>query len=229
MKKSFKLYFSIWAIILALFNLIVFIVPGDGKYTVTFWIGYALITLTFLGQLICAHVALKSDNAKKLFLNLSLLQTGYIALFASFIAGGICMLIPVLPYWIGAIVCAIVLAINVLALAMASAASDAVEQTDKKIQTQTVFIRTLTVDAESLLACVSNSEIREPCKKVYEALRYSDPMSNDALSDTEAQIALFFSDFKEAVIENRLDDTKAIAAKLLALIGERNKKCKLLK
>ena len=70
MKKVFKFYSIIWAVLLALFNVISFVSvgwAGISKYTPSFWIGYAFITLSFIGQIVCAYFALKDNDIKKTF------------------------------------------------------------------------------------------------------------------------------------------------------------------
>ena len=111
MKKAFKYYFAIWATLLALFNVLAFVSvgwAGQEKYTTSFWIGYVFISLCFLGQLGCAYYAFKDSNLTKVFYGIALYQASYRGLILSFIAGGLCMIISPLPYWIGVIVCAVV-------------------------------------------------------------------------------------------------------------------------
>lgn len=68
MKKLFKNYVIIWAILFAVFNIICFVAPskvaGMSKFGGAFWAGYICITLAFLGQLVCAYVAFKADTLK---------------------------------------------------------------------------------------------------------------------------------------------------------------------
>ena len=100
MKKSFKLYLIAWAALLALFNVIAFISVGwadQEKYTASFWVGYIFITIMFIGQLGCSYMAFKADTAQKLFYNISLIRTSYAGLIASFIFGGLCVLISPMP------------------------------------------------------------------------------------------------------------------------------------
>lgn len=232
MKKNFKFYLISWAVVLALFNVIVFVVPSIPtleKYTASFWIGYVFITITLIGQLICAYVALKDDSSKKLFYSISLVRTSYIGLIVSFVVGSLCMLFSPLPYWVGTILCAIVLAINIIAVMKATVAINEVERIDEKIETQTAFIKVLIVDAESLVARAKSETIKSECKKVYEAIRYSDPMSSDALASVEAQITIQFHALSQAVEGDDVDLVVAIVKDLRALIGDRNKKCRLLK
>lgn len=232
MKKVFRFYSAVWAILLAIFNVISFVSVGWAgipKYTPSFWIGYVFITLSFIGQIVCAYFALKDDDIKKTFYNVSLISTSYTGLILSFIFGGLCMLISPLPYWVGMILCAIVLGFNVIAVVKATAAIDIVSGIDKKMKESTLFIKSLTVDAENLISRAKSENIKAECKKVYEAVRYSDPMSNSALASIESEITIKFSNFSGAVVSDDFDVVAKSSKELVILIGERNKKCKLLK
>lgn len=232
MKKVFKFYSVIWAVLLALFNVISFVSvgwAGISKYTPSFWIGYAFITLSFIGQIVCAYFALKDNDIKKTFYNVSLIAVSYTGLILSFVFGGLCMIISLLPYWVGILLCAIVLGINVIAIIKASAVVDIVSSIDEKAKESTFFIKSLTVDAESLMSRAKSETIKAECKKVYEAIRYSDPMSNGALVSIESEITIKFSNFSDAVVSDKFNVASECATELVILIDERNKKCKLLK
>lgn len=232
MKKRFNSYAIIWIVLLVLFNVIAFVSPeldGIEKYTASFWIGYALTTVTFLGQLACAWFALKEDNATKLFYKVSLISTSYTGLVITSVVGGLFMLLAPLPAWIGAIVCCIVLAVNVLSVVKAEMAIEEVERIDNKVKQQTFFIKSLTVDAQSLMARAKSEDVKNECKKVYEAVRYSDPMSNDALGSVESEITVRFAKLSEAVVANDPVAVSEFANELIILVNDRNSKCALLK
>ena len=139
------------------------------------------------------------------------------------------MLISPLPYWVGVIVCAIVLVANVLSVIKAAAAIDEIERVDTKVKTQTFFIKSLTVDADTLMASAKSEAVKAECRKVYEAIRYSDPMSNDALSSVESQITGKFAALSDVVQANDPAAVAELANEVVVLVGDRNKKCKLLK
>ena len=71
--------------------------------------------------------------------------------------------------------------------------------------------------------------MKTECKKVYEAVRYSDPMSNDALSVIEAKITVKMDELSSAVGADDAAKAKEIADELVILVGDRNKKCRTLK
>lgn len=228
MKKNFKYYMIAWGLLIALFNLITFIIPGDSKFTNSFWCGYVFIMVSFVGQLVCSLMVFKQDEHRKAFWNINLLCSSVIGLAMSFIAGAICMIVA-FPYWISIIICAIVLVINILALVKARVAVDVVESVDKKLKEKTFFIKSLTVDAETLMESVKSASVKAECRKVVEVIKYSDPMSNDALSSVEGQIALKFADFSDAVKADDAEKVASLAKEIVVLVGDRNRKCRLLK
>lgn len=232
MKKVFKNYAVIWAVLLVVFNVIAFASPGwitHEKYTVSFWIGYVFITLAFLGQLACAYVAFKAENLTKLFYNLPLFSLSYTGLIVSFLVGGLCMLISPLPYWVGAVVSVAVLALAAIAVVKASAAAEIVESVDQKVKVQTAFMRSLTADAEILIASARSEEAKAACKKVYEAVRYSDPMSHEGLAQIESELSKRFSEFAEAVKADDTEQIKLGQSEMEILVSNRNRMCKELK
>lgn len=232
MKKAFKFYSAIWFVLFVLFNVIAFVSVGwteIEKYTPSFWIGYIFITVAFIGQIICTYFALKDNDLKKTFYNISLISTSYTGLILSFIFGGLCMIISPLPYWVGIIFCAIVLGFNVIAVVKATAAIDIVSGIDEKVKESTLFIKSLTVDAENLISRAKSENIKAECKKVYEAVRYSDPISNGSLTSIESDITIKFSKLSDAVVSEDAESVVILADEIIILLGDRNKKCKLLK
>ena len=232
MKKGIKFYLPCWAIALAVFNVITFAVPSTvnvNKFTPSFWIGYAFITLMFIAQLVCSMVFFKQKTKEKRFLNIPMSSLSYTALLVSIIIGAVTMAVPFIPYWVGIILDVLLVTFYAVAIISSKAAADAIENMDSKVKTQTIFIKSLTVDAESLLVQSKSDETKAIAKRVYEAIRYSDPMSNEALSTVETQITIKFNEFSNAVIEDNKPTAKAIGNELIILVNDRNKKCKLLK
>ena len=233
LKKEFRYYLIIWAILLGVFNAAVFVSPGEvngySKFGGAFWSGYIFITLAFIGQLICAYFVFKADSLKKFFYKVPLIRISGIGLVLTLILGTLCMVIPNLPNWIGVILCLVVLASTAISVVKATAAGDMVSKTEEKIESKISFIKALTADAESLVSTTKTPEIKAEAKKVYEAIRYSDPVSNLALVEINEQIQSQFSAFSDAVKAEDFDLVASISNDLLSLIDSRNKKCKLLK
>ena len=234
MKKNFKYFGLVWLVGFVLFNAITFLIPNK-VFGITrfdkpvFWVAYALVALSFVAQLVTAYTFLKEDSKDKMFLHIPLLQTGYTALIVSLVVGAVFMIVPVLPTWLGAIVCLLVAGYFIIACVKAGATSDIVAEIDEKIKTKTAFIRMATVDVENILARATTEEIKTETKKVYEALKYSDPMSNAALEEIEQEVGGYIKQLKQAVMENDGAKVVSVVTELTLLIQERNSKCKLLK
>ncbi len=232
MKKNFKYYVMVWVILLVMFQITVFVTPGEiagiSKFDASFWVGYVFIMIAFIGQLACAYAALNTDERRKLFLNIPLVTISFTAFVVSFVCGALCMAVPGLPYWVGIVVCVLMLGVSAIAVVQAKAAADLVSDVGDKIKAKTLFIRMLTADAESLMAKAAADDAKAACRKVYEAVRYSDPMSSDALSGIESQITLKFDELSKAVTAGD-KQAAGLADELVVLLGDRNKRCKMLK
>ncbi len=233
MRKEFKLFATVWGVLYAviIFGVIVAVQISDGMIASlgAFWAGYAGILVAFLGQFICGCVAFKEEKAQKFFYNIPLIKISWSAMIFMFFVGFGIMLIPGLSNLVGALICLIILAIDTASVMKAKTVATLVAEIDDKIKVKTFFIKSLTVDAEELVSRASSEEIKAECTKVYEAIRYSDPMSNDALSSLESEITIKFATLSDAV---KADDVTAVveaAKEVIILVENRNKKCKLLK
>ena len=234
MKKAFKYFGIVWLIGIILFNAITFLIPnkvlGVTRFDkTTFWIAYALITVAFIAQLVTAYIFVKDDSAEKMFLRLPLLTTSYLTVIVSVVVGLIFMIFPVLPAWIGAIICLLIAGYFAIACVQAGAAAGIVEQVGQKVKEKTLFMKFAVAEATNIMARATTEEIKVETKKVYEALRYSDYMSNPALSDLESVIAEQLKELKTAVVDENVENVKCITKEMLLNIQERNVKCKLLK
>jgi hypothetical protein len=232
MKKNFKFYLLGWFVLLGLFNALAFLIPAWPtleKFTASFWIGWGVTIGAFFGQLICAWVAFKEESAKKTFYNISLFTVSYAGLITMFVVSMICIIVTPLPYWVAAIACSIVLIANIVAVAKAKMAIDVVASVDEKIEKATAFIYDMREESESLFARVKSEDFKPLCKKVRDAFKFSDPMSNEALFELEKEITLAVSSCNDAIVAGDLETAKELCGKASVLLVERNKKCKVLK
>ena len=236
MKKSFKIYAITWTLAIITFNIISFITPTDKIGS--FWVGYTFITSMFIIQLVCSYLFLKQDTKNKVFLvvilfilvvHIPIITISYIALLVSIIFGTVFMVVTKFPIWIAIIISLLVTVFYLIAIISMKPAINAIENIDKKVKMQTFFIKSLTIDAQTLTLKSKSNEIKQLSEKVYEAIRYSDPMNNEALTSCESAITLKFKEFEKSVIDDNLELAEDISKKLIILINDRNQKCKLLK
>ena len=228
MNSGFKKYLVGWAVLFVAFCLISFIIPVDRE--TGFWIGFVLITLAFIGQLVCAYYVFTIGDKVKFFYNFPIFMIAYTGLCVNAIVGVIFMALgDKIPSWIGAVICIVVLALQVVAVLKASGAAGLVDARDEAIREQTAFVKLFTVDTDNLFKSAATPEIQEECRKVYEAARYSDPMSTPQLTGLEQEITLKFGALKAAVAGGDLDRVKEASNEVIQAIGARNNMCKALK
>lgn len=75
----------------------------------------------------------------------------------------------------------------------------------------------------------NSDETKALAKKVYEAIRYSDPMSVSELVEFEERIEREFSAFADSIKNNDIELATASAEEVINLVDERNNKVKLIK
>ncbi len=233
MKRIFGFYAVIWALLLTLYNFVLFTFFANScfapDYDVRFWISWGFIIFAFLGQLICAYIAFRGENKNKLFLNVSIISQSYIGTILSTVVGSSLIFIEGIPAYLASVICVVVFCFNVISVLKAKAASDTVENTDKRIKTQTAFVSAMTVRAENLMAKAKASDVKAELEKLYEAIRYSDPMSVPDVSDTENQISALYTKLEQALETDDIEGIKMLSGQISLLVGERNSKIKLIK
>ena len=230
--KKFAIYSIAWAIVLGLFNLVAFISPakeGVDKYTVSFFVAYGAITLAFILNLICSLVLFRTKTLARSFYSISLALISAIGMLVMLLVGTVFMSLPMLPYWIGIIVCYAVLGASVIAVLKAASATVIVDSVDHAVSVITAFVKGATAKAELLMRSVNDPALRACTVEVFEAFRYSDPVSDPALASIEAEIVAQYNAFAEAVKDGDLALAKAILPALLDAIRTRNEQAKALK
>ncbi len=203
---------------------------GKGLYTPrydgTFVVGI-LIALVGLAVAIFGTMKAELSTKEKTFLGVSFITEAYALSIASVVLGVVYyLLVPIA--WVGIIFAVALAAFGMVTFMKVKVAADEVEKVGEKVKVQTQYIKMMTVDAQNLMNRAATPEAKEAAKKVYEAVRYSDPMSNDALSVIEAKITVKFDEFANEVNAggSRVTD---LADELVVLVKERNNKCRVLK
>lgn len=108
-------------------------------------------------------------------------------------------------------------------------AKNTIEGIKANVGDKTRFIKLLRVDAEMLCEKCTDIEVKKHLQKLAEDIRFSDPMSNDALFELEKEISLAVSECDKAVVAKDYETTLILCNKASSLLAERNKKCIALK
>ena len=221
MKKKVMAY-SVLGIVFALFNVLAFVIPTEK--TATFWIAYAFSVVAFGLQIGIWKLAFNGTDAiKSKFLGIPLISVGFRYLVVQVIVFAIFMIFPTLPAWIPVVACSAILGVTVICLIGTETGREEINRIEEKVEQKVFYIKSLQADVELLAETESDPEVKAELTKLAEKIRFSDPMSNNALAEIETEIAYKVKELKTA--ENKL----AIIAAASALVAERNKKAKILK
>lgn len=228
MKKNSMLGGLILLICLAVFNVIAFVLPST--HGGTFWCGYIFTTIALLLQILFTFIAFgKADNIKKTFFGLPVAELGITYLIIQAIWGLLCLFFTAIPFSVSMIVSTLLLAFYSVAIIVAVIGRDYVTEVDTKIKVKTFFTKSLLVDVETLVAKTENPEIKSELVKLTDIVKYSDPMSSEALQNVEGRINDKYNTLEPAVDNSEIQTVIQICKDLNVLFIERDKKCMLLK
>ena len=221
MKKKGMAY-AVLGIAFALFNVVAFAIPTEK--TATFWIAYAFSVIAFALQILVWMFAFKgADTIKSKFLGIPLLSVGFRYLVIQIVAFAVFMIFPALPTWIPVVICSVILGTSSICLIGTETGREEINRIEEKIEQKIFFIKALQVDVELIAETETDPKVKEELISLAEKICFSDPVSDDALQEIEAEISNKIKELKYS--ENK----KPIIAVASALLSERNKRAKILK
>ncbi len=221
MKNSIKGYI-ILGVLFVLVNLLAFAVPAE-KST-AFGIAYAFTVMALAAQTFIWRSALGHGKPlKSKFLGLPVLHIGIVYLVLQSIALIVFLLVPALPVWSAVVVCGAIVGASAVCMIAADVGTSEINRMNSKVQKKVSFIKKLQTEFELLKRSETNDIAKSALSQLAEKIRYSDPMSNEELTDAEKNIEDKIAELKTA------GDKAKLVAEIDMLLDERNKKCKALK
>ena len=222
MKKQNRMAYLALGIVFIAFNILAFAIPTEK--TGTFWTAYIFTCIAFAAQIGIWRLAFgKAETLKSKFLGIPLLQVGVAALIVQLVAFAVFMAMPSLPVWAAVVTSAIIFGGAGICLIAGDVGRDEVERVEEKVSRKVFYLKDLQADIELLAEQEADPERRAELLKLAEAVRFSDPMSSEMLTNIETQINDKVTELKTA------KNKTAIIKELNLLLSERNKKAKILK
>ena len=211
------------AVVLVLYILIAFLIPF--VHTATFWVSFVFTLIAFAVVAAAIYIAfIKNPNAKSRFYGFPIARIGVIYGLVQLIAGFIFMVLSQwAPVWAAVLVYAIALGATVIGLVSAEAVISEIHVQDAKLKKNVSLMRSLQSKVNQMAAQSENADI----KALADALRYSDPVSNDAITDAEADLAATVDVLQSAYVDGDSEAVAKLCRKASALLAERNRLCKL--
>ncbi len=220
--KNKNLGYAVLSILFVLISVIVFVIPTEK--TGTFWIAYVFTAIAFVVQIAIWKKTLgKEDTLKSKFLGLPVVHIGIVYLIIQIVALAVFTAVPTLPNWSAIVACAVIVGISAVCMIAGEAGRNEIERVEVKVQKKVFFIKELQADVELLADAETDTSTKVALQQLAEKIRFSDPMSNDALAEIEKAIT-------EKVAELKTDsDKKAVIQEINSLLADRNQKAKISK
>lgn len=229
--KNMKSAAIMLAVAFVVYNVILFVAAGFVDHTAVFWLSWVFVLLGFVTMAIVGvFLGEEGLHMRDWIFGYPMLRYTYIYTIGELAFSVVFMLCEHSASWKLAFVLQfILLCIYLVFVVGCFFAKRTIHEVKTNTKDKTTFIRMLRVDAEILVEKCTDTELKVLCQRLAEDIRYSDPMSNDALSELEKEIALAVSSCKDAIAVGNLETAKELCGKASVLLVERNKKCKVLK
>lgn len=225
MKKNNARMLAIWGILLALYNLISFVVQFE--HNTVFWLSYGFSLAAFAVLFASWYFGdFKGDNTRSKFYGLPILKIGVTYFVVQIFAGWVVMTVKTVPTRVAIIVYAVALVVTVVGIIGADAVRDEIQTKDNKLKKNVNSMRSLQSQANQLVG-QANGEAKKSLQKLAENLRYSDPVSSEMSRDAEIDLMALLTDLQAAVVDNDEVSVIALCRKAEAVLTERNRLCKL--
>ena len=102
-----------------------------------------------------------------------------------------------------------------------------IEKIDVQQKADTDEMVALRSKANALVGLCSDEQIRKLVEKLAEDFRYSDPVSNEAVMQLEAELKVLLNDLQEALVDGNAEAAEKLCGKCRVQLAERNRICRL--
>lgn len=222
MKKNWIRGILTGVILLAVYHILVFAVPF--QHNALFWTSYGFGWAAFAMLGLGAYLGLgRKDDAKSKFYGYPIARLAAIYFGVQMVLGLAAMAVSVVPVWAAVVVYGILLALAALGMIGADAVVEEIHRQDAKLKKDVTFMRDLQSKVNQMAAQTEVPEV----KKFAEDVRYSDPVSCEALAEIERDLAAAVDELQAAIVDGDRDAIPALCRKAASVLGERNRLCRL--
>lgn len=214
-------------VLLALFFVLVAVIPFARVAEVTIGIGFALAAFAVASAAV--YIAfIKNPNARSRFYGFPIARLGLVYLAVQVVLSFICMAVGAyIPWWISVAVFSVLLAAAVLGLISAEAVVEEIRTLDGKLEKNVARMRQLQSKVNRMADQCDDPDGAEAVRCFAEEMRYSDPVSSEALAGIEEKLADAVEELQSVIADGDSAAIKGLCRKATALLAERNRLCKL--
>lgn len=223
MKKDTIRWIIGLGVLLVLYILVAFLIPF--AHTAVFWVSFVFTLIAFVVVAASIYIAfIKNPDVKSRFYGFPIAKIGVIYGAVQLLAGILFMaLAAIVPVWVAILVYAIALGAAVIGLISAETVVEEIHIQDAKLKKNVSLMRSLQSKVNQIAAQSENAD----AKALADEFRYSDPVSNAAIADAEADLAAAVDELQSAYVDGDSEAVAKLCRKASALLAERNRLCKL--
>lgn len=194
-----------------------------------YWLSFAFTLIAFVVQLYVFRISFnKGTDTRSKFYGIPIARIGVLYLITQLALGLLAMaLTKWIPAWVDAIVFVVILAIAAIGCVAADIMRDEVERQDIKLKTDVSAMRSMQCKVTALVNQCENPELKDELKKLEEDFRFSDPVSSEALADSETSLSACLDELQHSLANGNVETAIASCQKAKIMLVERNRLCKL--
>ena len=229
MKKNAIRWWVVLGVVLVVYNVLAFALPFPK--TAVFAVSYLFTMIAILAQIYVIRTAFyRGEGVKSKFYGFPIAKLGVIYLAVQLIAGLVFMALGlIVPVWLPLALYVVLLGIAAAGFVAADAARDEVVRQEVKLEKDVSRMREFQAKGRALVALNQVSEAARPLEKLAENLRFSDPVSSEALTEIEDRLAECLAQLQEAVSAQKTEQILSVCQEAEHILAERNQLCKLSK
>ncbi len=228
-KNRIRFYVAL-AIVFAVFTVIVFAVPF--KHNAVFWLSYVFAVIAVGVQLYSYPKAFdfEGHDVRSKFYGFPLARLTTVFLILQLALSLIFMIIAKfvdVKAWIPVVLYVILLGLFAIGFIAADTMKEEIERQDVVHKANVGTMRALQSKAVFVASQCEDAETKKALDAFSEALRFSDPVSSEALADIEENLTGLVEELGNAVMDKDFAAAKTLCAKATSLLADRNRMCKL--
>lgn len=213
-------------IVLAVFLVLMFALPFIRNNI--FWVSFLFGVISIGMQFYVQPKAFDGNQAVSKFYGFPIARISLLYMVVQLILS---LLMSALGRWIPlqivVIIYVMAIAIAAVGLIAADTMREEVEKLDRKLADNTSFMRNLRSKVGMILSQCEMEDVRNELESFAENLRFSDPISSEAIRGIEQELFSCVDDLQKNIIANDTKTALSLCRRADAILAERNQQCKL--
>ena len=231
MNKNVTRWWIVLGIVVVVYNVLAFALPFPK--TAAFAVSYLFSMMAILAQIYVIRTAFcQGEGVKSKFYGFPIARIGLIYLAAQVVLGFLFMALGLLfpiPLWLPLALYVVLLGAAAVGLVAADAAREEVVRQEVRAVKDVSLMRGLQAAVSALAGRCEDPALRRGVQDLAENLRFSDPVSSEALASAEAALSACVARLQQAVEDRRQEEALALCREADRLLADRNQLCRLSK